>query len=328
MLGIKNSYIELNNVDEYFAYSERMGSSTSVSVSEQDSLTFLTAERLYMAGGANAAAQLQRYLQQFPNGSFALNAHFYLAESLYKEGRYSEANQHYSQVANAPTNIFSEPALSRASELTFNAEKYSEALELFNRLEQVANGKWNILKANTGQMRCHLILGNYQQAMAAATKIKKADIANEALLREANFTIGKVNYQQNNFDKALESLKPVAADVKFEQGSEAKYLVADIYYRQNNKQKAEEEIMDFIEKNSPYQFWLGKAFLLLADIYLDKGDEFQAKHTLKSLHENYGNETDGIKAEAAKKIAVIETVEKMEQQKAIDSSFQIKIKEN
>ncbi len=328
MLGIKNSYIELNNVDEYFAYSKRMGSSTSVSVSEQDSLTFLTAERLYMAGGANAAAQMQRYLQQFPNGSFALNAHFYLAESLYKDGRYSEANQHYSQVANSPTNIFSEPALSRASELTFNAEKYSEALELFNRLEQVANGKWNILKANTGQMRCYLILGNYPQAMAAATKIKKADIANEALLREANFTIGKVNYQQNNFDKALESLKPVAADVKFEQGSEAKYLVADIYYRQNNKQKAEEEIMDFIEKNSPYQFWLGKAFLLLADIYLDKGDEFQAKHTLKSLYENYGNDTDGIKAEAAKKIAVIETVEKMEQQKAIDSSFQIKIKEN
>lgn len=328
LLGIKNCYIELNNIDEYFTYSNRLGTSVNVTVSEQDSLTFLTAERLYMSGGANASAQLERYLQQFPNGSFVLNANFYLAESLYKEGRYTEANKHYTSVANSSENIFSEPALSRASELTFNADNFTGALDMFNRLENVANGKWNILKANTGQMRCYLILTNYNEAIKAATKIKKSDIANEALKREANFVEGKSYYKQNNLEKALEGLKYVATDVKFEQGSEAKYLLADIYYRQNNKQKAEDEIMDFVDKNSPYQFWLGKAFILLSDIYLDKGDEFQAKHTLKSIVENYNNETDGIIAEASKKLNAIETVEKREQQQAIDSSFQIKIKEN
>lgn len=328
LLGIKNCYIELNNIDEYFTYSNRLGTSANVTVSEQDSLTFLTAERLYMSGGVNASAQLERYLQQFPNGSFVLNANFYLAESLYKEGRYTEANKHYTFVASSPENIFSEPALSRASELTFNADNYTIALEMFNRLENIANGKWNILKANTGQMRCYLILTNYNEAIKAAGKIKKSDIANEALKREANFTEGKSYYKQNNFEKALEGLKYVASDVKLEQGSEAKYLVADIYYRQNNKQKAEDEIMDFVDKNSPFQFWLGKAFLLLSDIYLDNGDDFQAKHTLKSIVENYNNATDGIIAEASKKLAAIETVEKREQQQAIDSSFQIKIKEN
>lgn len=328
LLGIKNCYIELNNINAYFTYAQRLGNGTTVTTSEQDSLTFLAAERVYMSGGANAATQMQRYLQQFPNGSFALNAHFYLAEMLYKEGRYSDANQNYTYVVNQPDNIFTEQALSRASELTFNAENYTSALEMFNRLENVASSKWNVLKANTGQMRCYLMNRNFNEAIKAAGKIRKSDIANEALKREANYIEGRSYYETGDINKALEGLKAVSTDVSFEQGAESKYLVSEIYYQQNKKDLAEKEIMDFISKNSPYQYWLGKAFLLLSDIYLDKGDEFQAKHTLKSVVENYGNDDDGVKAEASKKLLAIETLEKQEQQKAIDSSYQMKIKEN
>ncbi len=328
LLGIKNCYIELNNIEGYFAYSRQLGTGVTVTASEQDSLTFIAAERIYMSGNATASNQLERYLQQFPNGSFAVNAHFYLAEILYKEGRYSDASQHYIFVVSQPDNIFTEQALSRASELTFNAEKYTESLDMFNRLEKIASGKWNVLKANTGQLRCYLILNNYEETIKAAGKIKKSDIANEALKREANYAEGKSYYQLNNLEKALEGLKVVASDVKFEQGAEAKYLVSEIYYRQNQKKLAENEIMDFISENSPYLYWLGKSFLLLSDIYMDNGDEFQAKHTLKSLVENYGNDTDGIKTDASEKLLQIEKLEQQEQQKAIDSSYQIKIKEN
>jgi len=327
LLGIKNCYIELNNVDAYFNYAKQTGTSINVSVNEQDSLTFMSAERLYMAGDKGASAQLEKYLQQFPNGGFTLNAHFYLAELLYTDRKFTESNKNYRFVADQPDNIFTEQALSRSSELTYNSQNYAEALEMFNRLEKIANEKWNILRANVGQMRCYLILGNYEDAIAAAGKIKKSEVANEAMIREANFTEGKGYYQLNNFEKAMAGMKTVATDVKYEQGAEAKYLVAEIYYRQKNLQKSEDEIVDFISKNTPYQYWLGKSFLLLADIYISKNDQFQAKHTLKSLYENYNDDNDGIKTEAAKKLLVIENEEKSEQQKAIDSSFQIKIKE-
>ncbi len=327
LMGIKNCYIELNNVEAYFDYAKQTGTSINVSASEQDSLTFLAAERLYMSGDKGASVQLEKYLKQFPNGGFAVNSHFYLAELLYNEGKYSDANTHYSFVANQPENIFSEQALSKAAELTLNAGSYTEALELCNRLEQIASGKWNILRANFGQMRCYLVLNNYENALLAAGKVKKSEVANEAMIREANYTEGKSYYILNNYAKALEGLKLVATDVKYEQGAESKYLVAEIYYHQKELQKSEDEIIDFISKNTPYQYWLGKSFLLLADIYVSKGDEFQAKHTLKSLYENYNDDNDGIKAEAANKLLVIENKEKSEQQEAIDSSFQIKIKE-
>ncbi len=326
--GIRNSYVEMNNVDAYFAYTREIGGGVNVSTSEQDSLTYMAAERLYMSGDNQAASQLSKYLNQFPNGSFATNAHFYLAELQYKQGNYTDAKEHYSYVALKPNNIFSEQALSRASELTFNAEQYAEALELFNRLENAANSKWNSLKAYTGQMRCNFELENYKAAIEAAQKVKNSDVVNEAWKREANFISGKSYYQTGNQQAALTPLQAVANDTKLEQGAQAKFLVSEIYYNSGQKQKAEEEIMDFISKGTPYQFWLGKAFLLLADIYLDRGDEFQAKHTLRSLVENYSADNDGVKQRAQEKLAAIEAQEEMEQQKAKDSSFQLEIKDN
>jgi len=327
LLGIKNCYVEMNNVDEYFDYANKLGNGTNVTTSEQDELTYQAAERAYMDGKSGAVAQLQKYLQQFPNGKYAINANFYLAEALYKEGKYSDANEHYTYVANQPNNIFSEPALSRAAELTFNAKNYEQALVFFEKLATVANSKWNILKAYTGEMRCDFKLKNYQQAIDAAENVKKSEVADEPLIREANYTIGKSYYLLENYDQALPGLKEVATDTKLEEGAEAKYLISEIYYNQNKKDQAEKEIMDFITKGTPYQFWLGKAFLLLSDIYADRGDEFDAKHTLKSLIENYGNNNDGVIEHAKQKLAKIEAGEKQDQEKAKDNSLQLKLNE-
>jgi TolA-binding protein len=326
--GIKNCYVELNNVDAYFAYVRRLGGEMNITASEQDELTYMAAERMYMSGKEEANQQLEQYLLQFPSGAYALNAHFYLAEILYKDGQYSAANDHYTYVANQANNIFSEPALSKASEMTFAAEKYNQALEMFITLEKVANSKWNLLKAYTGQMRCYMIAENYQQTIVAAKKLKKSEVVTDALKSEANYADGKSNYELGNLSAAISPLRDVAKDTKLEQGAEAKYLLAEIYYKDNKKAKAEEEIVDFIDKGTPYTFWLGKAFLLLANIYEDNGDQFQAKHTLKSLAENYNNDTDGVKAEAQLRLDQIIEKEAQQEQNAADSSFQMEIKQN
>lgn len=327
--GIKNCYVELNNVNAYFTYVRKLGGSVAnVSASEQDQLTYQAAERVYMSGDAGAKNQLEQYLRQFPNGTYAVNAHFYLGEMLYKEGEYQQANEHYTYVASQPDNVFSEPALSKASEMLFSAGNYPEALSMFNRLENLANNKWNVLKANTGQMRCHMIAKDYDKAIEAAKKVKKFDITNDALKYEADYTIGKSNYELGNLSSAIDPLKDVSNDTKLEQGAEAKYLLAEIYYKDKRKEKAEQEIIDFVDKGTPYTFWLGKSFLLLASIYEDNGDQFQAKHTLKSLADNYNDENDGIIEEANRRLNIILEKEAQQQQNAKDSAFQMEIKQN
>jgi TolA-binding protein len=101
----------------------------------------------------------------------------------------------------------------------------------------------------------------------------------------------------------------LANDTKSVEGAESKYFKAQILYNQGKYDEAENEIMDFISKNTPHQYWLAKSFILLSDVYLAKDDMFQAKHTLKSIIDNYNNHDDGILEEAQKKIAKIEKKE-------------------
>ena len=75
-------------------------------------------------------------------------------------------------------------------------------------------------------------------------------------------------------------------------GAEAKYLLAQQLYEQTQYGSAETEIMDFIERNTPHQYWLARAFVLLADVYIKQNDDFQAKQYLISLEENYKGNDD------------------------------------
>jgi len=72
-------------------------------------------------------------------------------------------------------------------------------------------------------------------------------------------------------------------------------------YSEDSFKAIETEIFDFIEKNTPHQFWMGNAFLLLSDVYLMLDDEFQAIHTLKSIIDYYAVTDDGIVDEAKRR---------------------------
>ena len=324
LLGIKNCYIEMNNVDAYFAYVNHIGKGTSISASEQDSLSYLAAEKLVMSRDPQATAQLKRYLQQFPEGNFSLNAHYYLAENEYASGEYSSALQNYESVLQKSDNIFTEAALSRAAELKYNAANYNQALAYYERLDNTSNTKWNQLKARAGKMRCHYSLGNYAACTEAAQLLLASDKLTEELKREASYKLGKSYYQTENHQQALPLFTDLAKDTKSKEGAEAKYLVAEILASQNKLDEAENEVMDFIDKNTPHQYWLAKSFILLADIYLSKGDEFQATHTLKSIVENYPEENDGILETAGTRLQQLEELEKQQQQEQ-DEPMQINI---
>jgi len=56
-----------------------------------------------------------------------------------------------------------------------------------------------------------------------------------------------------------------------------------------------------------------------------KKDDFQAKHTLKSLVENYPVKDDGILTEASRKLADIEEREKREADAVQGNPLQIKL---
>ena len=109
-----------------------------------------------------------------------------------------------------------------------------------------------------------------------------------------------------NKDQALVLYRKISTDVKTIEGAESKYHVAEILYGQGQVDKAQSEIFDFIDKTTPYQFWMAKSFILLAEIYKKKKDNYQALQTLKSIIDYYEVKDDGILDEAKAKKAEIE----------------------
>ena len=66
--------------------------------------------------------------------------------------------------------------------------------------------------------------------------------------------------------------------------------------------ESEKVITQFINQNTPHQFWMARMFLLLADISIKKGDLLQARATLQSLKDYYTIDNDGILDEAKAKL--------------------------
>ena len=71
---------------------------------------------------------------------------------------------------------------------------------------------------------------------------------------------------------------------------------------------------------------MGKSFLLLSDILLDKNDQFQALQSLQTIIDYYTIEDDGIKEEAIRKKKSI--TDKIDTRQAIPEEEQLEIKIN
>ena len=97
---------------------------------------------------------------------------------------------------------------------------------------------------------------------------------------------------QKQANKALADLKELSKDTRTVHGAEAKYLLAQLYYDTNDDKNAEKVLMNFIENGTPHQYWLARGFILLADIYIRQGDDFQARQYLTSLQNNYKGDDD------------------------------------
>ena len=75
-------------------------------------------------------------------------------------------------------------------------------------------------------------------------------------------------------------------------GAEAKYQLAQAYFNLDDSETAEQQVMSFTEMQTTQQYWLARAIILLSDISMKAGDEFQARQYLLSLQANYTGKDD------------------------------------
>jgi TolA-binding protein len=295
--GIKNIYVQINDIDTYLKYTETLGDFANVSKAEQDSLMYYSAENLYTSGDCKKAKDnFSKYISKFPEGSFLLNAHFYKGDCHLKAGEFSDALEDYNYVVSKPRNNFSEIALAASARLNMDKKDYNAALVNFKVLDSIAEIPENIYAARLGQTEAYYNLNMYGETVEASKKLLNTQGISQETERMVRYYLAKSYLALNDPTKANEHLKKLAKDVKNKEGAEAKYLIAEILYNQKQWDKAMKEVFNFVDLNTPHQYWIAKAYILLADMYHQKNDDFQAIKTLESIIDNYDNNTDDIKS--------------------------------
>ncbi|MEN8225070.1 MAG: tetratricopeptide repeat protein [Bacteroidota bacterium] len=303
--SIRNIYIEQNRVDEYYAYAESL-SFADVSVSEQDSVTYVAAENLYMANNCDKAIQaFGSYLDKFPYGSFSVNASYYKAECELKAGRKQEALSDLEYVIKQPTSGFKENSLLQAARLSMEMEEWDKALDYYSQHKEYAGSSDNELEALEGITECSYKLEQWPHAITTAMQMLSNEKIDDSRINRAHYIIAKSYMAMDNLENARIEFNITEKLSDNVLGAESKYMIAYIDFVMSKFTEAENGIFELSDSYGSHDYWVAKGFLLLSDVYLATDNEFQARETLKSIIDNYAG-PDLVEI-AAQKLAKIES---------------------
>jgi tetratricopeptide (TPR) repeat protein len=327
LVGVRNIYVEQGDVDGYFKYANGLGG-IDLSASERDSVLFAAAEHAYFADNQMLAASLlAQYIGEFPQGAFLLDANFYLADNYLRMNKDSAAIPYYEAVLRFPKNDYTENSLDALSAIAFNLEQYDKASEFYGKLSETASNNALLVKAHRGKALSTYMRRNYAEAIEAASKLLSTSDLTDALKQEMHYVRAK-SYEQtsDSLGSAIADFAAIAVNVKSKEGAEAAYKTIEYEFGQGNLDKVESDVIRFSKSGSPHEYWIARAFILLGDVYVQRGDAFQAKATYESIVDGYSNDADGIKDAVRERISQLLATEALKDKAASESRFEVEVK--
>jgi TolA-binding protein len=272
---------------KYFDYVSGV-SSVSISTGAQDSITYEAAEQLYLKGEFDQAENgFTGYIRKFPNGYYILNASFYKAECEYRADKDDTALEGYMVVTASPRNIFTEKALLKSGEILSKKGLCDKAIEVYKRLEEIAEFRDHVIESQAGLMRCYHSKEEHENTILYARKLIGGDKVPNTLINEAHLMYGRSALALKGFKNATAQFEIVAKNSSGIASAEAHYNLAYISNKNGNYKESQNRCYKVINQVPSYEYWIGKSFILLADNYLALKDTFQAKHTYQSIIDNY-----------------------------------------
>ncbi len=311
LAAIQEIYVDdLGQPDKYIEFLESIPG-YNVGDAEKEKLSFEAAEAQYENGNyERAISGYDRYLQRYPNGRYSLVVHYNRGEANAILRNYSEALVNYDYVVNKGLSNYYERALRKAAIISRVHEKdYQRAFKYYTEYEEITAAEDEKLEAMLGALICAYEIKNTDAVYQLANKINNAELANNEQKSLAYFYFGKLSYEQNDTAEALNAFRNSGNLADTEEAAESRYMIAKIYYEKRDLEKAKELCLNSPNVSASYPEWVARHLLLLADIFAEQGDLFNAKAILEGLIENF-EESPEILEIARKKLDGIETTER------------------
>ncbi len=310
---IKNIYVESNKADDFFSYVQNIPFAI-ISTNAQDSISYMATENVYMDGGYNEALEgFNKYLSQYPQGAFSINAHFYRAECLVDIDDYDGALSDYEFVLQNSHDAFREPALLKTAKLYRLQNDYPSALSSYQELFDRASNEMYLSESLEGKLECYQQLKMNDSVLVMAKTILSSQMVSDETMKKAHIYRANAALQSGDLHLAQEEYTIVSKLTQGSTAAEAKYNQALIYYKLGKYKEAEGAVFELINEFGSYDYWVTKGFILMADVYVKYGNTFQAKHTLQSIIENQEDST--LVQIAKRKQLIVEELEAIEDKK-------------
>ena len=273
----------------------------------RDSLSYAAAQKLYLDNKTQeAAVSLRNYLNNYPRGYYRNDALFFLSDCHVRDGRDEEAIESLSELAAQGHTQYSERVLERLATMCYERERYEQAAKAYRSLYDETQSSATKTNAASGYIASTLKYADDATLLAMADDAERMSGLTDVALRKARHAKASVLLREGKSEQALEVFKKLASETKSAEGAEAHYRLIEAEYAAKRYDKAEEMVYALSDSKTPQNYWLAKAFILLGDIYLSRGDSFQARATYQSVADGYSPADDGIVAEAKDKIAKME----------------------
>ena len=300
---MRSIYMEENNTSEFYKYTEEKGIATSVT--EQDSVSFATAENFFQQGQyENTLSAVKQYTEQFPNGAYLLKVNYYGLTSLEKLGRNNETKPYLEYIIAQPDNDYTDNALLKLASMEKAGGDFSKAKGYYERLLDITENQKMKTQALEGAMECSYKLDEYDDAIAKGNELANVQGLAQNKKNYVNYIIGMSLYRKDNLVGAVSKLEACSSKDRTEVGAEAAYYLVLANYKMGNLDETEDKVFYISDNFSNYSYYVAMSFVTLSDVYVAKDNVFQAKETLKSIIENYpGGEP---KTLAEQKLAAIE----------------------
>lgn len=292
--SLEGIYRDINDINSYVSFANSLGGNMAVSATRQDSLTYLAAENVAMKGNISETTKaMNQYLQSYPTGHFAGDAHFQLGVVAYDNKNYDVALKEFTGTINSGNTHNLNKALIYAANIEMSKGNAKNANTFYKKLQQTATNSEDMNIAQLGILRSANQLNNTQEVISIANQLITNEKTSPETRNEAYLNRAKAYLKASDTNKAISDLTKIASDTRNSYGAEAQYLLAQIYFDQKNYKKAESQVQSFIKQGTPHAYWMARALIVLADSYIAQNDPFSAKQYLESLKANYtGNEQD------------------------------------
>ena len=301
--SVREIYVAKGSINDYFAYAERTGVECDLSLMARDSLSFRSAQNIYLADRtADAISHLKEYLQEYPKGYYTNDALFCLSDCYLKSDSLDSAVESLKLLAEQPQNQYTVPVVEKLARVTFDNKMYDESALAFRRMYEVVDNAVARTEAINGYAESVLLRKDADALMAMANDLDTLTDVDAVMLRRVRFAKAKTHTSRNEEAEARRIYEMLASDVTNVEGAESAYRVIEAMFVEGNHEESEKRIYALADSKTPHAYWLGKAFILLGDIYLQRNDTFQAKATYRSVVDGYTPADDGIVAEAQSKL--------------------------